>query len=183
MKKIIASVTLMLSGIAAFAQNASSSASQTTNLNLANAIEITFTGSGAATGATINLAFNNVNDFANGIETGEQEIKIRSNKAYNVSCKSNTSTFTYSGSASPAPVMSVWNTLSCMVANNNTGGTVPMPWSTTSWYSVTSVATNMINNGVNGGDKRFAVKYRAIPGFSFPAGTYAVDIVFTASQP
>lgn len=184
MKKIIAAFSLMLiSAAGAYAQNANSSAQQTLNLNMSDAIDMSFTGSGTATGTTLNLAFNNVNDFANGVESGTQEIKIRSNKNYNVSCKSNASTFTYAGAASPAPTMSVWNTLSCMVASNATGGTIPMPWSMTSWYSVTSVATNMITNGTRGGDQKFAVKYKAAPGFSFPAGTYTVDVVFTATQP
>ncbi len=79
--------------------------------------------------------------------------------------------------------MMVYNTLSTMVTANSTGGTVPLPFSTSSYYNLTSVAANIITNGNNGADQRFSVKYKADPGFSFPAGTYTVDVVYTATQP
>src|SRR5690606_7139842 len=108
MKKIIIIAAALISfNTAANAQAANSSASQTANLNLADAIDITFTGSGTATGAAVNLAFNTVNDYANGVQSTAQQMKVRSNKSFKVSVKSNSNHFSYTGSASPAPNMSV----------------------------------------------------------------------------
>jgi len=183
MKKIVIIAAVLISlNTAANAQSANSSASQTVNLNLANAIDISFTGTGTATGSAVNFPFNTVNDYANGVESTSQELKVRSNKKFNVTVKANSSTFSYSGSASPAPTMTVWNTLSCMVTANTTGGSVSLPYTTNSYYSITSVAQNMISNGIAGGDQKFSVKYKADPGFSYPAGTYTVDVVYTATQ-
>ena len=66
MKKVFAIAALTIAGFASKAQVAST-ATQTVNLNLSNAIELTFTGSNTATGAAVNLAFNTVNDYANGV--------------------------------------------------------------------------------------------------------------------
>ncbi|MGN6476389.1 MAG: hypothetical protein ACTHKV_04125, partial [Flavipsychrobacter sp.] len=83
MKKLIAIAAILTSTYAANAQ-VSSTATQTVNLNLSNAIEITFTGSSSATGAAVNLAFNTVNDYANGVTSAAQELKVRSNKNFSV---------------------------------------------------------------------------------------------------
>src|SRR5690606_37155362 len=101
MKKIIIIAAALVSfNHAANAQAANSSASQTVNLNLANAIDITFTGSGTATGAAVNLAFNTVSDYANGVQSTAQQMKVRSNKNFKVSVKANAANFTYTGATS-----------------------------------------------------------------------------------
>ncbi len=79
MKRIIVITALTIAGFASKAQVAST-ATQTVNLNLSNAIELTFTGSKTGTGAAVNLAFNTVNDYANGVQSSAQELKVRSNK-------------------------------------------------------------------------------------------------------
>ncbi|HLO71487.1 MAG TPA: hypothetical protein VK167_15170, partial [Flavipsychrobacter sp.] len=96
MKKVIAIVALSFVGIAAKAQVAST-ATQTVNLNLSNAIELTFTGSNTATGAAVNLAFNTVNDYANGVQSSAQELKVRSNKKFGVTVRTNNTNFSYTG--------------------------------------------------------------------------------------
>ena len=182
MKKVIAIAAILTSAIAANAQNASSSATQTVNLNLSNAIEITFTGSGTATGAAVNLAFSTVNDYANGVTSTAQELKVRSNKNFTVAVKANTANFTYTGSTTPAPVMPVSGVLGVKVSANGTGGTIASPFSATTYSGLTSTNANLITNGVNGGNQTFSVMYQATPGFAYPAGTYAADVVYTATQ-
>ena len=183
MKKIaIIAAALVSFSVAANAQNASSSATQTVNLNLSNAIEITFTGSGSATGAAVNLAFNTVNDYANGVESGAQELKVRSNKKFGVTVKTNATNFSYSGATSPAPVMPVANILNLMVSSNTTGGTIASGFSASAYNTLGATAQNLLSNCNNGGDQKFAVKYKATPGFAYPAGTYTVDVVYTATQ-
>jgi hypothetical protein len=40
----------------------------------------------------------------------------------------------------------------------------------------------MINSASKGGNQTFEVKYKATPGFAYPAGTYTTDVVYTATQ-
>ena len=182
MKRIIAIASIVLVGFAAKAQNATSTATQTTNLNLSNAIELTFTGSGTATGAAVALAFNTVNDYANGVQSAAQQLKVRSNKNYAVTVKSNTANFTYTGSTTPAPVMPVVSVLDLKVTANATGGTIGSAYSATTFNDVTSTATTLLTNCTYGGNQLFSVMYQATPGFAYPAGTYTVDVVYTATQ-
>ena len=185
MKKIIAIAVLASLGFAAHAQNQanqSSSASQTTNLVLSNAIEITFTGNGSATGADVNIPFTSVNDYANGVESSAQELKVRSNKNFTVAVKSNAANFTYTGNTSPAPTMPVENVLAVKVTANGTGGSIANPFSATNYSTLKSSSQDLISAGSRGGNQTFSVKYKATPGFAYPAGTYAVDVVYTATQ-
>ena len=123
MKKLIAIAAILTSAFAANAQNASSSATQTVNLSLANAMEITFTGSSSATGTAVTLSFSTVNDYANGVTSAAQELKVRSNKNFTVAVKSNTANFTYTGSTTPAPAMPVSGVLGIKLSANATSGT------------------------------------------------------------
>ena len=181
MKKIIIIAAALVSfHNAAHAQAANSSASQTVNLNLANAIDITFTGSGTATGAAVNLAFNTVSDYANGVQSTAQEMKVRSNKNFKVSVKANATNFTYSGATSPAPAMPVASVLDVKVAANSTGGSIGSGFS--SYKSLSTSNQDIITNATAGGNNLFSVQYEAQPGFAYPAGTYTVDVVYTATQ-
>eukprot|EP00388_Colpodella_angusta_P023226 GDKJ01059312.1.p1 GENE.GDKJ01059312.1~~GDKJ01059312.1.p1 ORF type:complete len:204 (-),score=19.91 GDKJ01059312.1:269-814(-) len=180
MKKVFAIAALTIAGFASKAQVAST-ATQTVNLNLSNAIELTFTGNNSATGATINLAFNTVNDYASGVESATQELKVRSNKKFGVTVKTSGASFTYTGTTTPAPVMPV-SVLGLKVIANGTGGTIASPFSTTAYTPMSNTAANLISNGVNGGNQTFSIKYEAEPGFAYPAGTYTTDVVYTATQ-
>ncbi len=181
MKKIIAIAALISAGFAANAQTpASTSASQTVNLSLTDAIELTFTGTGSATGAAVTMSFNNVNDYANGVTSSAQALKVRSNKNFTVAVKANATNFTYTGTTSPAPVMPVASVLDVKVSANGTGGTIGTGFD--NYKDITSSNQNIINNGSRGGNQTFSVMYQATPGFSYPAGNYAVDVVYTATQ-
>jgi len=181
MKKVFAIAALTIAGFASKAQVAST-ATQTVNLNLSNAIELTFTGSGTATGTAVNLAFNTVNDYANGVTSAAQELKVRSNKKFGVTVKSNNVNFTYTGTTTPAPVMPVASVLDLKVSANGTGGTIASPFSASAYADITSAAQNLLSNCNNGGNQTFSVMYQATPGFAYPAGTYTVDVVYTATQ-
>lgn len=187
MKKVIifsAALIAFANGVNAQTQtNQSASASQTTNLVLSNAIEITFTGTGNATGADVNLPFTTVNDYANGVESSSQELKVRSNKNFSVNVKANASQFSYTGTTSPAPHMPVSSVLDLKVVANNTGGNVGNSYSTTAYKNITpGNGRTLLDNCDKGGNQTFSVKYKATPGFSYPAGTYSVDVVYTATQ-
>ncbi len=181
MKRLVFIVIILLATVAAKAQ-VNSSASQTINLNLSNAIEISFTGTGTTTGDAVNMAFITVDNYANGVQSDPQELKVRSNKNFTVTVKSNSSNFTYTGTTTPAPTMPVSGVLGLMVISNSTGGAIASPFSLISYAGITSTNQNLITNGSRGGNQLFTIQYEATPGFQYPAGNYAVDVVFTATQ-
>lgn len=176
----IAAISLM--GFTAKAQT-SGNASQTVNLSLSDAIDINFTANNSSTGQAVNFTFTSVNDYANGKQSSDYQIKVRSNKKFNVTIKANTTNFTYSGATTPSPVMPVSSVLSMMIAANQTGGTQVAPFSSGNFGAITATAQNMLTNCSLGGNQWFNVKYKANPGFNYPAGTYTVDVVYTATQP
>ena len=185
MKKLIAIAVFASLGFAAKAQNQanqSSTASQTVNLSLSNAIEITFTGNSSATGGDVTIPFTTVNDYANGVESDAQELKVRSNKNFSVAVKTNAANFTYTGNTTPAPTMPVSGVLGVKVTANGTGGSIASPFSAANYATLTSSNQDLISAGSRGGNQTFSVKYKATPGFAYPAGTYAVDVVYTATQ-
>lgn len=179
MKKI-ALFTLMLTciAVAVKAQNANAGASQTANLSLSNAISISFYSN--YYGGTQNMTFNSVNDYANGVYTGYQILVVNSNKKYNVTVKANASNFTYNGSTTPAPVMPV-SKLNVALLYNATGGQVKNGFYN-NYKPLSNTAQTLLNNCSNGSFKYFATRYKATPGFAYPAGTYTADVVYTATQ-
>ena len=183
MKKFIAIAVFASFGFAANAQdqaNKSSSASQTTKLVLSNAIEITFTGNSSATGAAVSIPFTTVNDYANGVESEAQELKVRSNKNFSVDVKTNAENFSYTGNTTPTPTMPVKGVLAVKIEKNDTGGSIGGSFK--EYSTLASGDQNLIKAADRGGDQTFSVMYKATPGFAYPAGTYAVDVVYTATQ-
>ena len=182
MKKIIfIAASLVSFGFAANAQNATGTATQTVQLGLTNALEITFTGSSSATGATVALPFTTVNDYANGVESASQQLKVRSNKNFSVTVKANAANFTITtGGVTSASTMPVAGVLGLKVASNQAGGTIAGSFA--EYAGLTSTAQNLLTNADKGGNQTFSVQYKATPGFAYPAGTYATDVVYTATQ-
>lgn len=181
MKKFITIIAALLVTTTAIAQNANSAASQTAKLALSNALTISFISNGTNVGATTTLSFNNVNDYANGVESAVIGMKVRSNKKFMVKAKTSSANFSYSGSTSPAPVMKVKNNLFIKVSNNQTGGTIPNAVKN-KYKTLKKNNRNIIKNGTPGNNNTFDVQYKADPGYDFPAGTYTVDVLYTATQ-
>ncbi|MCB9047018.1 MAG: hypothetical protein H6550_12870 [Chitinophagales bacterium] len=185
MKKLLTIAALSLSALSVSAQNQANmdaAASQTVNLLLSNAIDITFTSNGSATGPVVNLQFNTVNDYANGVESAQQELKVRSTKKFKIEVKTNTTNFTYSGTTTPAPTMPVSGVLGMKVTSNSTGGTLSGPYTTTSFYSLREFNQLVLLDCNPGSNQAFSFMYKATPGFVYPAGAYAIDVVYTATQ-
>lgn len=176
-------LTLILATVStiAMAQNANSSSTQRTKLALGNAIDISFVATGSSTGNTTTLSFNNVNDYANGVESGQITLKVRANKRFMVRAKTSSNIFSYSGSTSPAPQMKVNKTLYIKVVANNTGGTVPNAVNN-KYKNLRTSYRKLINKATPGENNTFAVQYKADPGFEFPAGTYTTEVIYTATQ-
>ena len=180
MKKIVTYLIIHMAALgAAYAQGGNASASQTASLQLGDALDISFTNTGSATGSSVNLNINSINKLTNGVTSSNQTLKVRSNKKFAVSVKTNSTYFTYSGSASPAPSMPA-SILAIKINNNNTGGSIVSPFNGFGPLSANDQAA--INNGTNGDNKTFRVKYKATPGFDYPGGSYTIDVIYTATQ-
>ena len=181
MKKIIV-IAAALIGLtsAAKAQSASGSAQQTVQLSLSNALEITFVANSSATGATVSLPFTTANDYANGVESAAQQLKVRSNKNFNVTVKANAATFTVTNGATTTASTMPASVLDVKVSTNGTGGAIAGTFA--GYTDLSTTATNMITNGTYGGNQTFSVMYKAAPGFAYAAGTYNMDVVYTATQ-
>ena len=184
MKKIftIAATILGFATVANAQSNASGAATQNVQLALTNALEISFTSNNSATGSTVSLPFTTSDDYANGVESAAQQLKIRSNKAFGVTVKTSAANFNVTNNGSTSASTMPASVLGLVVTNNNTGGTLGTGFSTSTYNSLGSTATNLIDNGTNGNNQNFTVKYKATPGFAYPAGTYDVDVIYTATQ-
>lgn len=181
MKKLFSVALLSALGYAANAQQ-SSSATQGVQLQLQNAIDITFMANGSDVGPLVEMQFATINDYVNGVESPNQELRVRSNKNFIVAVRTNAETFTYTGGAIPTPEMPVAGVLSLLVISDLTGGTIPGPYSTVDYYTLRDFNQDLIYDGNAGADQRFTVKYKATPGFTYAAGTYDVGVVYTATQ-
>jgi hypothetical protein len=182
MKKLLLLTASIFTITFANAQQASSTAQQTVQLALSNVLEISFLGSGTATGATVSIPFTTVNDYANGVSSSAQQLRVRTNKNFSVTVQANAANFTYAGTSNPSPTMPVNGVLAIKVPSNATGGSIAAPFSSTGYSTLTNAPQNLINNGANGNNQSFDIQYNATPGFSYPGGTYTVDVVYTATQ-
>ena len=191
MKKSILPVFLMifsivaliaLSIVASAQTNASSTAQQTVELGLSNTIDITFTGSGTATGGTVTLPFTTVTDYANGVESAAQQLKVRSNKIFNVTVAASAANFSVTNNGTTSvSTMPVAGVLDLMVSSNQAGGTIASGYSSYGG-GLSTAAASILTGASNGNNQAFSVKYKATPGFAYPAGVYAVDVIYTATQ-
>ena len=181
-RAILIAAGFMTLSSAVQAQNASATATQSASLVLSNAIAITFTGSGTSTGGAITLPFSTVSDYANGVTSTAQQLKVQSNLPFDVTVKANAANFTYSGTYTTGTTMPVSGVLKLMVAANGTGGAVASPFSTSAFSTLSAADQNLINNGAYGSNQLFSIQYMATPGFTYPAGTYNTNVIYTATQ-
>ena len=181
MKKL----TLIGIAILAFANAEAQTQSANTNQNLSfttgDNISITFVSTGTNTGSVVTLPFSTVADFANGIESTDQQLEVSSNLGFYVDVKANAANFTYTGSSTTNNTMPV-NTLGLMVTANNTGGSIQAPFSSAAYASITSADQTFLSGCSVGTNQAFAIKYKATPGFSYAGGTYTVNVIYTATQ-
>jgi hypothetical protein len=138
-----------------------SNASHTATLTLTNAIELTFTsGSGG-----VSMTFSTPDHYQNGVTADNAaSIRVRSNRAYNVTVKTATANFS-SSSTTTMPV----SVLGVKEANQ------------ASYVSLSSSDQNLLTSQSRGSNT-FNLSYRANPGFNYDGGTYTVSVIYTATQ-
>jgi hypothetical protein len=175
MKKLILIVILAVAGLNANAQNTSASAAQEASLSLANVITISFATPGSD---NIQVMFNSAAEMNNGIETMEHQLLVQSNLPYKVTMDVPTN-FSYTGSATTNNVIPTLEKFKMKITDNNTGGSNLMGGG---YNNVPSGSTDILTNCPASGDATFDVKYKLKPGSSYASGTYAMNIVYTATQ-
>ena len=168
--------------------HASATANQNAKLVLSNAIQITFTNSGGGEdddynednsnhGSRVTIPFTSVANYASGVISAAQNLKVQSNKNFNVTVRSSTQKFTYSGPYTN-PNADISSVLSLLVTSNSTGGSV----ASGNYQGIQTSSQSLISNCTRGGNQSFAVKYKANPGFALPGGTYTANVIYTATQ-
>lgn len=185
MKKLIAVAFMSAFAFAANAQNQSNmdgNASQSVEMLLSNALDIAFTSTSSTQGGLVEIPFTSINDYVNGVETSPQEILVRSNKKFRVDVKTDAEFFTYTGSTTPTPAMPVSDVLGLKITANTTGGTYDGPFSGSAFFTLRDFNQLLLGNCNAGANQRFSVVYRATPGLLYPAGNYAINVVYTATQ-
>ena len=161
----------------AAAQNTANSGAQTAKLALSNAIELTFIN---GSGGTTAMPFTSLNDLVNGVESVTQEMRVRSNKTFDVTANINSTNFTYSGTSLTNNILPVTAVLevTCTQAN---GGSVP--GQTGNWKSFhNATPTTILVDCAPGGNQTFKIKYKATPGINTAPGSYTTSVTYTATQ-
>ena len=175
---IVICAICIATAFSAVAQNASTTAVQTMNLALSDAIELSFVNGGG----TINTTFSTASELISGKETATQDLRVRSNKKFKVAVNTTSSNFSYSGSANSNNVIPVSTGFKVMVTANHTGGYMTLS-ALLGWVGLTCGSSTSLLTACNAGDNQtFSVKYKTTPGILAAPGTYTADVVFTATQ-
>ena len=181
-KKIFIVFLFILSAGTAVAQHASSSATNTANLSLADVVgvDVVSGGGGNGGGNAVEMPIHGVSALANGIESPPLEIKLKSTSAFDVSISASSNTFSYTGPSTSGTNMNVSDVLNVMITENNTGGSISSGF--TQYQSVNGTTQKSIITSGQPGERAFSFKYKALPEFNYPAGTYTTDIVYTITK-
>lgn len=184
MKKLLLLIpSIMIFTTAAIAQGGDNAgASQAAVLKLNNGIDIAYTTTGSGTGEDAVMNFTGPNDYSNGVMSAEQQMRVRSNNTFKVAVRCDGSSFAYNGASDNVPQHMPNDMLWMKVTGNNTGGDVRAPFSTSNFASITTNSQDLLVGGNRGGNQTFSVMYKCTPGFNLPAGTYSMNVVFTATQ-
>jgi hypothetical protein len=182
MKKLILFLLAGFSLISANAQPVSSQApaSQTARIVINDAIDIRFINN-STTGSDIPFTFSTIQNFIDGVvSTEEPELLIRSNKDFNISIRTKSATFN-----GPTGTSLSADKLKVMAVKQPLGSSVATPFSTAS-YSPLSYTPQTIFQGCTKGwtaaDQNCKLRFKAEPATQIPAGSYSIDVEYTATQ-
>lgn len=176
MRKAITVVLLLFVICAQASAQQSDAATQLIKVYVEPTIQIT-----ANSASNVNIGFNNIVNYLNGVESEKQQFTVHSNRDFVVNVRTNAPVFSYAGNTYPAPEMPVNDVLFLTVSENNTGGNVAGSFQ--SFAPLSANPCDLLLNCKNGDNKTFSVNYRATPGTEFPAGDYTVGVIYTATQP
>jgi hypothetical protein len=182
MKKLILFLLAGFSLLSAQAQTASSlaPASQTARIIINDAIDIKFI-SNSTTGNDIPFTFSTIQNFIDGVVSAEEpELLIRSNKNFNIAIRTKSATFNGpGGTALGADILKV------MTVKQPSGSSIATPFSSAA-YSPLSYNAQTVFQGCSKGwsatDQNCKLRFKAEPATQIPAGSYSIDVEYTATQ-
>lgn len=177
---VIPGVALLLCSNSMYAQNPSGASSQSVVLAMSDVLSsggFSNSGGGSGGSATVNFPLSGASALSQGIESSEIQMAMQCNAAYDVSISASSTSFSYNGTSTFPVTMNVRDVLSISITGNNTGGTISNGFSQFQFIDGTN-AKLAIASG-QPGVSTFSFKYKALPGFSYPAGIYTTNIVFT----
>jgi hypothetical protein len=176
----------ILSLLCLFAMKANAQSStvetQQVDISLTNVITLKFVSTGSTTGSTVSMPISTISQYTSGVTSSAQQLIAASTKPFSITVRTNAANFTYTGSYTTGTTMAVSSRLKLIVSANSTGGSIASPFSSTTYQTLTSTNQNLITNCTTGNNKTFSITYQAIPGLSFPAGTYTTSVIYTATQ-
>lgn len=181
MKQLFTTLLLITAATTANAQNASSGASQTVSLALANVVQISQFSAGNGNSSAVSMPLMGTDVMNNGIESPEYSVSINSTNGFSVKAQAVSEYFTYSGPATTNTTMKVSDVLALKVTNNATTGNIAGGHSQFQPVSG-SAQSQVITDASRGANQTFAVKYKATPGYDYPGGTYTASVVYTVTQ-
>lgn len=153
---------------------------QNGRLSLAEVVSASLFAQDSASTAQIVIPIGGINALADGAESHEIEVTLQSTADYDVSVSSSSEYFTYNGTATTPTQMLVKDVLSIKITSNTTGGMVSNGF--TQYQPVDGALNQLIIATGLSGTRTFAFRYKAQPGFNYPAGTYTTDIVYTITK-
>lgn len=153
---------------------------QQVDVNLVNVISMKFVATNGTAGTSLNVALNLLSDLINGGTTSAQAITVNSTKNFNVTAKTSSALFTYTGTSLLGNVLPILGNLRCRITANNTGGSIAGTFS--NYTSLSATQQNFLNGCTSGTNKTFSVQYQSIPGLGLALGTYSAQVIYTATQ-
>lgn len=180
MRRILTLLSLLCFFVCKSYGQTSTTVTQVVDLSLTNVINLEFASTGTQSGTNLNMGLNVLSDLLNGVTTSTQNLTVSSTKTFNITVKTNSANFTYTGSFILGTLMPVLGRLKIKVPSNSTGGSIAGSFA--NFANVTSSAQNLITGGTTGTNKNFSVQYQGLPGLGFALGTYSTQVVFTATQ-
>lgn len=180
MKKLTLITIIFISGNICYGQNAGGSASQNVDLALADVVGTGFgggSGGSGSSGGTVSFPISGTSALSEGLESADIQVTMQCNTAYDVNVSASASTFTYTGPSTFGTTMQVKDVLQFMVTDNQTGGNISSDYD--QYQPIDGTNAKVAIGSGQPGVHTFSFKYKAQPGFNYPAGTYTTDIIFT----
>ena len=161
MKKVLLFAALVSFSLFSKAQNVgTANASQPISVVIKNVFDMNLSSS-----STRSFSFDNLTDYDNGLEVlNANTINYKTNKAWKVSVKALTSDFTGGAGTTSMPAS--------VIKVRKTGAA--------SYISVSNTDQDL-TTGARGASN-FNIDYKATPGYSYEAGTYAVTLQYTITN-
>ncbi len=175
-------ILLVLTGFANAlkAQSQGAGSVQTASLEMAEVVSASFFAPGSGAPQSVELPMSGTSAMSEGIESPEIEVTLQCTADFDISVASSSEYFTYSGPSTQNTDMPVEDVLKIMITENNTGGSVGNGFS--QYQPINAGAGKQVISSGQRGTRKFSFKYKAQPGFNYPAGTYTTDIVYTVSK-